>query len=229
MGFSFRVFLKQLFFHLLGLLLLVILVISIFLFYFPLLTRPAFILSLFFTIFLVHQLLKNSLLIRHQWSMMTGFAGYLADPNNFVSPARERKSDSILSAEEIRSELRHSRFLFREWGVVTVSRKMCWSFTTLKHTVFRDFVLDQILAKRMRVITWKLFVLKALAFLVLLMPFILVSILFTLGLRSELKLVIVLLGLAFVYFLNAAIIEPVFYLSVQKKFFQCLSQSSQGI
>lgn len=229
LGISFRVFLIQLFFHFLCLFMLVVLLFLIFLFYHRLFTQPAVVVFLFVAVLLAHHLIKNRVLSRQQWALITGFAHYLADTEHLV-PASFHwgKSGPGVSLVEIRSKLGRTRNDFRNTGIGVVSRKLLWTVTSLRHTVSHNWVPDHQWAKRVRKITCRFFFLKALLFLLLLIPFAGVSILFTVGVRPELKLIVFLLGVSFVYFLNAAIIEPVFYLLVEKKVFPLIPQFSQG-
>jgi hypothetical protein len=229
LGLSFKVFLIQLSFHFLSLLLLVVLIFSVFLFYYKLLTRTVVFILLFCLILMVHHLLKNKLLLKQHWVLMTGFASFLKNPARFVSiPEKEKESIQALSPVEIRSGLKGTRAVFREKGARIYSKKLLWSVASLRQSVCHDFVPDHDMGKRMKRVAWKYFIIKILFFLMLLIPFILISILFTMGLRVELKFLIVLLGFGFVYFLNAAISEPLFYLLVQQKIFNMVSQFSQG-
>ncbi|MCK4835386.1 MAG: hypothetical protein KAT17_02050 [Candidatus Aminicenantes bacterium] len=230
LGLSFKSFLTQLFFHFLSLFLVVVLIFSIFLFYYKLLTRTAVIFLLFFFILILHHVLKSSFLIKQQWILNTGFAFFLKYQGMLPQPTgQENDSINRLSSGQIRSWLKSTHDDFVEKGVRVFSKKLLWSVSTLKRTVCYDFILDKETGKKMQQITMKYFFIKVLIFLMLLIPFVMISVLFTIGLQIELKFIFVLLGFCFVYFLNAAIFEPIFYLLVQRKIFNLISQSSGGI
>lgn len=58
------------------------------------------------------------------------------------------------------------------------------------------------------------------AFFILLIPFGLISFFFTMGQAAGVKYLVYLLGFFFVYFLNAAILEPIACLMIQKKIYE---------
>lgn len=71
---------------------------------------------------------------------------------------------------------------------------------------------------RLENLTLKYMLIESIIFLLLLIPFALISFLFTRGFAFRIQFLVYLLGVLFTYFLHTTIFDPLFYLILQKKF-----------
>jgi hypothetical protein len=78
-----------------------------------------------------------------------------------------------------------------------------------------DVFYEKVKLRKLKAMNLKYTFMDAMTFLVVLIPFMLISFFFTRGYAVSIQLLIYLLGFLFVYFLKSAVFDPIIYLIIQ--------------
>lgn len=215
---SLKVFLGFVLFNLLYLLICIIAILVIFIASPALLIHPLFLLLLLTGVILCHFILKKGFLFKYQWMLNFKFTDFLtgeSSPDNTVST----EYDSVLKLpvkkikkqfQAVKSDLKSRRLLLISNPVILL---MAITQMSIKHTWDKEADI----AEPIRRLGWRYLVLNLLAFLMLLIPFVLISILLTIGIQWQFKYLIFFLGFIFAYFLYSALFVPIVSLLIQRQ------------
>jgi hypothetical protein len=217
---SLKFFLGLVFFNLLYLFLCVMAIFGFFLASPSLLNRPEFLLILLAGIFVFHIILKNKFLFKYQWMLNVRFADFLTGK---LSPSQETSTEydslSKLPVENIKERIPGIKSAFRSRELALILKPVIL-LTAITRQVIKSSrepeadISDSIRKQMRRYFLWNL-----LAFLVLLIPFISISILLTFGIQWPLKYLVFFLGFTFAYFLHNALFRPIILLLIQRRLY----------
>ncbi|MCP5107001.1 MAG: hypothetical protein GY950_26690 [bacterium] len=118
-----------------------------------------------------------------------------------------------------RETRRSVRENLRKSGIWHISMKLSLAFTAADIAQFQPMPEGEAI-KRLKRESMRLTFLEVVCFLVLFIPFVLISFLFTLSVSGPVKLLIFVLGFFFTWFLQAGIVLPISGLMLQRDFFK---------
>jgi hypothetical protein len=214
---------------------LIYLIINFFTFFFVLLllfaifiARPAFFsrpINMFLfliTAMMITVLMRSTLILKQKWMLGLGFFSYLRlFPDSAFPKLPEPPSSLTVSLKDIRRHLKDTRSDLKQSGAKWISRDMTMAVALMfprgpGHS--RGKIRD--LPGKWRHDACRYFLLKLFIFLLCLIPFIILSLLFSIGIHPALIYLVYSLGFLFATFLYAALFELIFFFFVYRKVFQ---------
>jgi hypothetical protein len=154
--------------------------------------------------------LRSFLFYRHQLPLNVHYVRFLADRDAYI---REGAAAGVPPGlRQIAGELRKT---IKKKGIRFMSKKIVAALTALQAEGNEEFSPENMGKLRYTAVT--LFMLRLAILLMMWLPFALLSFLFTSQSSASVQFLIYLLGLFFVWFLDAAFLDPIIALLVQKR------------
>ncbi|MFC2155886.1 hypothetical protein ACFLRB_05305 [Acidobacteriota bacterium] len=155
----------------------------------------------------IHFLVKQRLFRKRQLRLNLLFVEFLKNKGRQDITPVEPKEFSLKKVKKMKSGLKKE-------GAGFISNKLLLALTALQ-TGGGDDTWAKRKLRKLKTVTLKYIFIDVMVFLIILIPFALISFLFTKGLGVGIQLLIYLLGFLFVYFLNSAVFDPIVYLIIQ--------------
>lgn len=217
---SLKIFLGFVLINLFYLLLSVLVILGLFMASPMLLIHPLFLLIMLICIVFFHFILKKGFLYKYQWMLNFRFTDFLAAgslPNHEIST--ESDSISKLPVEMIKKKFQAVKSDLTPGGLPLISKPvvllMAMIQLSVKPTSDKKVGITEPIGKHV----WRHLLLNLLAFLMLLIPFFLISLLLTIGIQWQLKYLIFFMGFLFAYFLYTALFAPIISLLIQRQIY----------
>jgi len=216
-GFSFQRFFIHLIANFAYLLLVITITIVVFLLSYNAFKNHYFFIFYLFALLALNYIVRHLLFFKNQLRLNLGFIHFL-DLDN------DKKQDylrvKIVLPANASQRIKTAKEHLKKGGVRFISKKLLLAVAAMQIKnggVEGDGFISKKRLKRSRKLVIKVLFFQLFAFFVLLVPFALISFFFTMGQAVSVKYIIYLLGFFFVYFLNAAIAEPIAGLMIQEK------------
>jgi len=163
--------------------------------------------------------LERYLFLKNKYDLNMAFFNYL-NKNK-----KKDFSDTVVN-KDWRIELKKTKQGLKDQNIKIYSRKMLYAISVIKSKNNDVLFFDEI--KKSMGLVWKYFFYEFFVFIVILIPFAIISFLFSSGfvIKGSVNFLIFTLGFIFVYFLETSLIKPIFYLIIQKKLYQRIYLSS---
>jgi len=139
---------------------------------------------------------------------------------------KERGFSGIVVNKDWRIELEKTKQELKDQNIKIYSRKILCAISVIKSTNNNVLFFEEI--KNSMGLIREYFFYEFFIFIAILLPFAVISFLFSSGfeIQGSVKFLIFTLGFIFVYFLETSLIKPIFYLIIQKKLYQSFYSSS---
>ncbi len=157
----------------------------------------------------IHFLVKQGLFLKRQLALNIMFVEFLKNKGKKVFTPVETKELSLKKVKEMKPGLKKE-------GAGFIPNKLLLALRALQ-SGGEDGSFSSGELKKLKAETLKYIFINAIIFLIVLIPFMLISFFFTRGFMAGIQLLIYLLGFSFVYFLNSAVFEPIIYLIIQAR------------
>lgn len=155
----------------------------------------------------IHFLVKRAFFLKRQFKRNAMFVDFLENQDKKDFTPAETSSLPAGKLKAVKADLKKT-------GVGFIPHKLLLAAAALqgkkKTAPFAAGQLEKLIHKSLKYMFY-----EAIVFLVVLIPFMLISFLFSRGFTASIKLLTYTLGFLFVYFLDAAIFAPIFYLIIQ--------------
>jgi len=168
----------------------------------------------FFLVYLVllttlNYMFRRSMVFRHQLKLNVRFVRFLGNPDAFFQDDTNKKEPVIEkeTIKKVQAQLKGSLFL---------PGKLLAAYTALYVEKEMDFSKKK--ANNLGLYI-KYMLIQLALFVVLLLPFVGISSLFTMGAAPAVTMLVYLMGLFFVYFLNASILDPILSLKLLEQIY----------
>ena len=187
----------------------VVVVLTAFVFFFSFRTFGNYTLFIIVLAVLVvmHFIVRKRLFLKRQLRLNLMFVEFLGKKDRQDFSPVEAGKFLLKKVKEVKSGL-------KEEGAGFIPDKLLLALTALRTGgEDRSFTIGEL--KKLKAATLKYIFMDALIFLIVLIPFALISFFFTKGFVVSIQLLIYLLGFLFVYFLNSAVFDPILYLIIQ--------------
>lgn len=206
-GFSFRKFLANFLFALVYFFSVIFLTVFVFLFSVRTFDNYYLFIAYLVLLIIVHVQMKRTFFLKRQLYLNVGFVDFLQEENKVVSEASAAPGLSLKTLKDIKTELKKE-------GSGLISKELLAAIAALrvKHEGL-SFAGEKL--NKLKKTTLKYICINIIFFIIVLVPFALISFLFTRGFVPGVQLLVYLVGFLFVCFLNAAVFEPVIYLIIQ--------------
>jgi hypothetical protein len=182
-----------------------------------LLNQPLFLLVLLIGMIFFHFFLKKVFLFKYQWMLNFRFPDYLARKS---SPDQEIsiKYDSMvkLPVDKIKRQFQALKIELTSHGLALISNPVILLMVMNRMSDKNHSNQKMDFTDIIRKYVWRHILLNVLVFFMLLIPFILISLLLTIGIQFHFKYLIFFLGFIFAYFLHSALFAPIISLLIQK-------------
>lgn len=206
-GFSFRKFFANFLFALVYFFPIIFL--TVFVFFFSVRTFGNYDLFIAYLalLIIVHVQMKRTFFLKRQLHLNAWFVDFLQEGNTVVPGASTAPGLSLKKLKDIKTELKKE-------GAGFVSSELLAAIAALR-LAHDGASFDGETLYKLKKITFKYICIHLLIFIGVLVPFTLISFLFTRGFMPGVQLLIYLVGFLFACFLDAAVFDPVIYLIVQ--------------
>lgn len=176
--------------------------------------------NMFFIVFLFvliigDYFLERYLFLKNKYDLNMAFFNYLNKKKDF--------SDTV--NKNWRIELKKTKQELKDQNIKIYSRKILCAISVIKR---ENNALSFKEIKNSMGLIWKYLFYELFIFIVILLPFAIISFLFSSGfvIKGSVNFLIFTLCFIFVYFLETSLIKPIFYLIIQKKLYQRIYSSS---
>ncbi len=176
--------------------------------------------NMFFIVFLFvliigDYFLERYLFLKNKYDLNMAFFNYLNKKKDF--------SDTV--NKDWRIELKKTKQELKDQNIKIYSRKILCAISVIKR---ENNALSFKEIKNSMGLIWKYLFYELFIFIVILLPFAIISFLFSSGfvIKGSVNFLIFTLCFIFVYFLETSLIKPIFYLIIQKKLYQRIYSSS---
>ncbi len=162
--------------------------------------------------------LERYLFLKNKYDLNIAFFNYLNKKKDF--------SDTVVN-KDWRIELKKTKQELKDQNIKIYSRKILCAISVIRREN-NVFPFKEI--KNSMGLIWKYFFYELFIFIVILLPFAIISFLFSSGfvIKGSVNFLIFTLGFIFVYFLETSLIKPVFYLIIQKKLYERIYHPSDS-
>lgn len=176
--------------------------------------------NMFFIVFLFvliigDYFLERYLFLKNKYDLNMAFFNYLNKKKDF--------SDTV--NKDWRIELKKTKQELKDQNIKIYSRKILCAISVIKR---ENNALSFKEIKNSMGLIWKYLFYELFIFIVILLPFAIISFLFSSGfvIKGSVNFLIFTLCFIFVYFLETSLIKPIFYLIIQKKLYKRIYSSS---
>lgn len=170
--------------------------------------------NMFFIVFLFvliigDYFLERYLFLKNKYDLNMAFFNYLNKKKDF--------SDTV--NKDWRIELKKTKQELKDQNIKIYSRKILCAISVIKR---ENNALSFKEIKNSMGLIWKYLFYELFIFIVILLPFAIISFLFSSGfvIKGSVNFLIFTLCFIFVYFLETSLIKPIFYLIIQKKLYE---------
>lgn len=224
LGLTNRRFLLQLLFNFLTLLFIILVLFAIFIINFRFVVGPIPILLFLTAAMLFYFLMRSKFIFKQKWMLFLGFSRYLANNQDTLPDGRaEKRFSTLLALKDIRIRLREVKLELNKSGQKWVSEDIALALAVgLSGSLIQQMEKSHVSPHTLTRDSIRYFVVKFLIFISCLIPFAIISFLFTIGIQPGLTYLVYALGFLFAYFLYVAIFDPIVSLFIHRKISQRL-------
>jgi hypothetical protein len=216
LSFSYKRFLMSFFYYSIYFFAVIILTLLIFFINYRYSNNNMFFIVFLFVLIIGDYFLERYLFLKNKYDLNMAFFNYLNKKKDF--------SDIVVN-KDWRIELKKTKQELKDQNIKIYSRKILCAISVIKR---ENNALSFKEIKNSMGLIWKYFFYELFIFIVILLPFAIISFIFSFGfvIKGPVNFLIFTLGFIFVYFLEASLIKPIFYLIIQKKLYERIYSSS---